>query len=130
MNRAIRSAAVAGVSGALLLLAAPASHAATTVGPCVSATASNARGDGQITVCPQSDGTAHVTGYVENLQAWTPFDNTSRVAWMINLANNGGSLSPTAAAVYGKPSNKVVFDYSFTPAAPVTGETLDVAVWM
>ncbi|MEU6220848.1 hypothetical protein ABZ845_25590 [Streptomyces sp. NPDC047022] len=126
MKNILRSTALAGVTGALMLLAVPVSHAAATPqsASCVSVSDAKSWGDGQITVCPQSDGTAHVTGYVENLQPWKPWDEDPCVAWMINLTGSDYSFTPDACPVYNQTSNKVTLNYSFKPTSPVTGATL------
>ncbi|WP_234542805.1 hypothetical protein [Streptomyces shenzhenensis] len=132
MKSLLRSAGLAGVAGALMLLAAPVSQAAATTSStsCVSMSDSKSWGDGQITVCPQSDGSVHVTGYVENLQPWHPWDEDPCVAWMINLTGGDYSFTPAACPVYNQASNKVPLDYSFTPTSPVTGATLNTVYYM
>ncbi|NJP82991.1 hypothetical protein HCK01_37975, partial [Streptomyces sp. AA8] len=69
MRRFVRTLALTGATaaaGALTLLTAPAAQAAPADGSaCVTAAGTKSFGRGEISMCPQSDGTTRVTGWVE-----------------------------------------------------------------
>lgn len=132
MRHLVRTAALTGVAGALMLLAAPASQAATSTSAsaaaCITVTEEEAFGRGQITLCPQSDGTTRATGYVEDLKpgsGWGAPDGYC-AAWYIELTDDfefGPMVCPHFSSTN---KTKKVFDYTFTPASPVTGATLGI----
>ncbi|TQF02727.1 hypothetical protein E6W39_11250 [Kitasatospora acidiphila] len=130
MNRLIRTLAVTGAAGAMALLAVPAqaatTHSATTTGTCTTVNGSNSMGTGQITICPQSDGTSHLTGWLDNPSNSIPFNPNSgcNPGWWLNEATGGGEIGAQWGGNYT--STHYTFDDTITPSAPITGATFEV----
>lgn len=127
MKRFTSIAGATGIACALAVALAPASSAATNsgtaTGACVNVSATNAYGQGQISLCPQSDGTVHVTGYLLPLLHSDWFDQNC-VAWQI-VEGSSSELGPTdCPGPAGTTTPKATFDYTFTPAAAITGAQL------
>jgi hypothetical protein len=125
LNRLVRTLAVTGAAGAMALLAVPA-EAATAAGTattstCTTYNGSNSMGTGQLTICPQSDGTYHLTGWLDNPANanWWNGNAGCNPIWWLN-EGTGGQYSPHI------PNAETVhldFDTVITPKAPITGAT-------
>jgi hypothetical protein len=128
LNRLVSTLAVAGAAGAMALVAVPA-QAATTAGAattaaCTTYNGSNSMGTGQITICPQSDGTYHLTGWLDNpsnATPWNPNAGCNPGWWLVE--GTSGQIGPS---MWGSSSTHTTFDTVFTAAAPVTGAELEV----
>jgi len=123
--------AMIGATGALMVLTAPASQAAPLVSAaCITASGTETYGRGQISVCPQSDGSTRVTGYVEDLLpggGWTTPDGYC-VAWYIDMGPADGTFGPMVCPHFGGTNKaKEEFDYVVTYPSPVTGAHLQTA---
>lgn len=124
MNKLIRLAAVFAGAGALALPAAAVSHA-STAGPataaCVVVDDTNVYGTGQISLCPQPDGTTHATGTITPLLHSDWMDNNC-IAWNILEGPTQSQLETTVCpGPAGTAEVTTPFDYYFTPAAAITG---------
>ncbi len=127
MRRLVRALALTGAAGALTLLSAPASQAAPSASACITASETQSWGRGEISLCPQSDGTTRVTGYVEDLKpgsGWGTPDGAC-VGWWIEMGAKNGDFGPLVCPHFDR-ERKVTktFDYTFKPTAPVTGAKL------
>jgi hypothetical protein len=127
MKRLTQIAGATGLACALAVALAPASNAAantgTATGACVNVTDSNAYGQGQISLCPQSDGTVHVTGYLLPLLHRDWYD-LNCISWWI-VEGTGGEMGPTdCPGPVGTTNQKYNFDYTLTPAGTITGAKL------
>ncbi|GAB2866295.1 hypothetical protein GCM10027074_37240 [Streptomyces deserti] len=126
MRSLVRAAAMTGVAGALMLLTAPTSHAGpSAASECITVSESEKWGRGEISLCPQSDGTTRVTGYVEDLLPGGFLDGYC-VGWYFYLGEDEGDFGPMVCPHFSpsQPAKKT-FDYEFTPSAPVTGANLN-----
>ncbi|MCD9141265.1 hypothetical protein [Streptomyces albireticuli] len=133
MRRFVRALALTGATaaaGALTLLTAPTAQAAPSDGPaCVTAAGTKSFGRGEIAMCPQSDGTTRVTGWVEDLlpgKGWGGTPDGRCAGWWIEIGAKGGMVGPLVCPHF-TPSHEATykFDYTFKPQAPVTGAKLN-----
>lgn len=134
MRRTVRTLALTAATtaaGTLTLLTAPTAQAAAAPeGPaCVTATATKSFGRGEIALCPQSDGTTRVTGWVEDLlpgKGWGGAPDGRCAGWWIEMGAKGGMVGPLVCPHF-TPTHETTykFDYTFKPAAPVTGAKLN-----
>ncbi|MEU7132144.1 hypothetical protein [Streptomyces sp. NPDC046261] len=127
MRRLVRTLALTGAAGALTLLTAPASQAApSAASACVTATETQSYGRGEISLCPQSDGTTRVTGWVEDLLpgSWTAPDGAC-AGWWVQMGEKNGTIGPMVCPHFSS-THKTVnnFDYTVKFDAPVTGAKL------
>ncbi|MFD9406017.1 hypothetical protein ACFWBN_03180 [Streptomyces sp. NPDC059989] len=128
MRSVVRAAALTGAVGALLLLTTPASQAApSAASACITATQTEDYGRGEITVCPQSDGTVRLTGWVEDLKpggGWLNPDGYC-AGWWLQEGGVNGEFGPYVCP-HIDPARKPTrtFDTVITPEAPVVGVTL------
>ncbi|MFE9423993.1 hypothetical protein ACFYNO_13630 [Kitasatospora sp. NPDC006697] len=120
--RLIHALAATAVTGSLLLLAAPASQAATPAA-CTTYNPSNpSLGYGQVTLCPQSNGSVQATGYVVITEPYNAWLSPECVGlWVNEGSTNGTLLEPIVCAVSSAPTARATINENFTPAAPVTG---------
>ncbi|WP_406492497.1 hypothetical protein OHB06_16350 [Streptomyces sp. NBC_01604] len=126
MRSSFRAVAMAGAAGALMLLAAPDSRAASAAAACVTASGAETYGRGEISLCPLSDGSTHVTGYIEDLLpggGWGTPDGYC-AAWYIDMGATDGTVGPMACPHFGGNQAKEVFDHVVTYPSPVTGAHL------
>ncbi|MFI1971917.1 hypothetical protein BLA24_02085 [Streptomyces cinnamoneus] len=128
MKSLARTAAAAAAAGALTLLAAPASQAApSAASACVTAADQRSFGRGEISLCPQSDGTTRVTGYVEDLlpgSGWGAPDGRC-AGWYLHMGPDDGMIGPIVCPHFSSDHQaKKTFDYAFKPASPVTSASL------
>lgn len=126
----MRLIATAGIVGALIPVAATtAAQAAPAAAPaCVTASETYNWGTGEISLCPQSDGTYHVTGWTDDLLPgdWTP--DGACVYWSITLDGGGhSSTGLNCAQFHPERPTKLPFDYVTTYAAPVVSAKLGKA---
>ncbi|MEU5048279.1 hypothetical protein [Streptomyces sp. NPDC021096] len=131
MRRLARALAMTGAVGALTLLSAPASQAApsasASTAACVTAKQEASFARGEISLCPQSDGTTRVTGYIEDLlpgNGWGTPDGAC-AGWWIEMGAKG-MIGPMVCPHFD-PQHRATktFDYTFKPEAPVTGAKLN-----
>lgn len=125
MNRLVRTLAVTGAAGAMALLTIPAqaaTAATTTTETCTTYNGSNSRGTGQITVCPQSGGTYHLTGWLSNPSNAEPWNGNAgcNPAWWL-VEGTSGQFGPE---IVGSSTTYLTFDKVITPRAPITGVRL------
>lgn len=123
MRNLVRFITVVGAVGALVPLSATASQAAST---CVTASNAYNWGVGEISLCPQSDGTYHVTGWTDDLLPgdWFAPDGAC-VGWAIYDAKGlSASSGWNCAQFHPERPTKLAFDYVTTFRAPVTDAKL------
>ncbi|MEV0438723.1 hypothetical protein AB0I84_42965 [Streptomyces spectabilis] len=132
MRRSARTLALTGATaavGALALLSAPTAQAApAAASACVTAADTKSYGRGEISLCPQSDGTTRVTGWVEDLLpggGWGKPDGRC-AGWWIEMGAKGGKIGPLVCPHLTSTHEATYkFDYTFKPEAPVTGARLN-----
>ncbi|MFF0747387.1 hypothetical protein ACFYVL_44110 [Streptomyces sp. NPDC004111] len=114
----------AAAAGALMLLTVPAVQAAPTASAaCITAKEDRDFGRGEISLCPQSDGSTRVTGFVEDLMpGWFP--DARCVGWSITMGSTS-DIGPLICPHFSSdPKVRKDFDYVEKFAAPVTGARL------
>ncbi|MFC9294936.1 hypothetical protein ACFTWH_23665 [Streptomyces sp. NPDC057011] len=131
MRSVVRAAALTGAVGALLLMTTPASQATSSAASaCVTRTETQSYGRGQITVCPQADGTAQLTGWIEDLKpgsGWGTPDGYCVTWWLEEGPGVRGEYGPIICPHFDSARKTIRnFDYVITPAAPVTGAKLAI----
>ncbi|MCW8102745.1 hypothetical protein [Streptomyces tauricus] len=128
MRSLLRAVVMAGATGALMLWTAPNSGAAPSVAAaCVTAGGAETYGRGEISLCPLSDGSTHVTGYVEDLLpggGWGAPDGYC-VAWYLDMGAMDGTVGPMVCPHFGGGTQvREEFDFVATYPLPVTGAHL------
>ncbi|CAL9631583.1 hypothetical protein SUDANB176_06097 [Streptomyces sp. enrichment culture] len=127
MKSFVRAVAMTGAAGALVLLTAPTSQSApSAASECITASEAKTYGRGEISLCPQSDGSTRVTGYVEDLlPGGLGAPDGYCVGWYIKMGPADGTHGPMACPHFGGPHKpKKEFDYVTTFRLPVTGAVL------
>ncbi|GAA2520091.1 hypothetical protein ACFW2V_42270 [Streptomyces sp. NPDC058947] len=120
-RRLLRTACVTGAAALAGLVAAPQAGAATpeaAPASCTTATDTRSFGRGEITVCVGDDGTARVTGWVEDLLPGGGLGGPDGgcVGWWITWQTAGGQeldLSPFVCGHFHNP-DRLDFDYDPT----------------
>jgi hypothetical protein len=122
-----RVLAVAGIAFATMPLTAAASRAAPPSSTdCFTTEESHDFGRGEVTVCPNGDGTYRATGWVEDL---LPGDGAFSgpdggcVTWYLYSATQYENFTTTACPHFGGPA-KLQFDNVVTPDNPITRASL------
>ncbi|MDH6214944.1 hypothetical protein [Streptomyces pseudovenezuelae] len=124
MKAPLRVLTMLGITCALLPMTAATSHAAgsTATTDCVTASETRDFGRGEISVCPQGDGTYRATGWVEDL---LPGDGAfggpdgGCVSWALSSAHAYETFTTMACPHFSGPAT-VQIDDVITPAHPIT----------
>ncbi len=118
-----RVLAIAGVASAVVFSGAAAAQAApAAAADCLTVSEVDDWAQGEVTFCPQNDGTTRTTGWVEDLKPGGPWSGQC-VEWNARLAN-GGTTSIAWVCLELDDSTYKEFDYTRTLAAPAVGAYL------
>ncbi|MFD0689053.1 hypothetical protein [Actinomadura fibrosa] len=130
MKAPTRFLSVIGIACALLPAAAATSYAAPPKeADCVTATETQDYGRGEISLCPQGDGTYHITGWIEDLLpgdgVFTGPDGAC-VAWYLYAGTEYVGFPPSACPHFHGPTNpaKLQLDVIYKSDAPLTSAKL------
>ncbi|WP_411134445.1 hypothetical protein [Streptomyces sp. C10] len=117
-----------GAAAALTLLAAPVSQAApaapSAAPKCITAKDTKKFGRGEISLCPQSNGTVRAVGYIEDLLPGSGWANPDGycASWFFDMGPGKGETGPMVCPHFDKDNKtKRTFDFTFKPKARVTG---------
>jgi hypothetical protein len=120
VTRVLTVAAVATAllfSGTAVAQAAPAAAA-----ECLTVSEAYDWGQGEITFCPNADGTTRISGWIQDLRPHRPFADDC-VEWFAKLAN-GGSTSVAWVCYDLHDTFYREFDYARRLASPAVGAAL------